>query len=322
MLGKYYISAYATSPSFHTWNPDLEKEYFQEIGSNNNVIGIEHPFSLNSEKYSLEWLSKNIPSNWSIIITMLPSLMQASKEDPYFGIASMVENSREKALYLVEKINQFTEELEHTFKRNIVKAIHLHTSPKNINNELRGCKQSLQKSLNEIKKMKWGNIELNIEHCDALIPGQSSEKGFLSLEDEINVAHEVGGYGIVLNWGRSAIEARSAKGPLRHIKMAIQKNLLRGFFFSGCSDNPLSDYGQWKDTHMPPQKILDSEALRDDSLLGYTEIKESLSLLKQYSSQIYYGVKVLDPSSDNNLKKKISLNIDTLNAIEKVSLDI
>ena len=60
-----------------------------------------------------------------------------------------------------------------------------------------------------MKGLEWGNVQLNLEHCDAYIPGQKAQKGFLLLEDEVEILNEVGGYGLILNWARSAIE-----GPL------------------------------------------------------------------------------------------------------------
>jgi len=59
------------------------------------------------------------------------------------------------------------------------------------------------------------------------------------------------GVGIVVNWGRSVLEARSAEGALQHIALARQHGLLAGLMFSGASgqDTP---YGAWRDSHMPP----------------------------------------------------------------------
>ena len=121
------------------------------------------------------------------------------------------------------------------------------------------------------------------------------------------------GYGLVLNWGRSAIESRSALGPLTHIKRAKEANLLKGFFFSGCTDKADSAYGSWKDSHMPPKNDIESNYLSADSLLSHDEIANTFSLLETES---YLGVKVLDPSIIKTLNQSIGLTIDTLKALE------
>lgn len=320
MINQYYISAYATSPSFHSWEPEMEAEYFRQLRGDGRICGIEHPLFLNMEKYPMDWLLKNIPDQWNMVVTVLPALMQSSKNNPYFGLASVDESSRSCAVSLVEKGCDYIRLLENKFKREIVKAIHIHSSPKSEMFNVRGSKEAFYKSLKEIRKINL-HVKINIEHCDAFMLGKNSEKGYLTIDDELDVIGEVGGYGMILNWGRSAIETYSKVGPLSHIEQAMCEKMLEGFFFSGCSNEASSDYGQWKDTHMPPQNIIGSKYLRNDSLLGYEEIKNVMSLLRKYGKDIYYGIKVLDPSDTNLIENKVGLNIDTINVIDKVMLE-
>lgn len=318
MHRKYYVSAYATSPSFHKWDSKIEKNYFSYLSNKPEIVGIEHPFLVNSEKYSSAWLLDNIPSHWNLIITALPALMQAAKLNSYFGIASVIEQERCKAMLLIEQINHYALNLNRLFGRKIVKAIHLHSSPQSCDGEIRGNKLAFKKSLNEISQMDWESTDLNIEHCDAYIPYQISEKGFLTLEDELEAMDGMEGYGIVLNWGRSAIEGRSSRAPIKHLHAAIDKRRLKGFVFSGCTNKIENSYGFWKDTHMPPKNFINGRYLDNNSLLGATEIMDVMELLDDHKLHIYFGIKVYDPINDGDFYKKVGLNIETIDAIESV----
>jgi hypothetical protein len=253
---QYFVAAYPASPtatpaSSH-WNPLIERQYFQALIDRAEVIGIEHPFYMASEKYNLDWLLETIPSHWSMMLTLLPTFMMAAKTNPYLGLASTREQDRSLAVKIMEQAAAYVAQLSQAFGRQIVKAIHFHSLPKNEAAGFRGHQEAFKKSLIEIKTLDWQGAALNLEHCDAYIPGQPAEKGFLSLEDEIEALDEIGGFGLVLNWARSAIEGRSTATPLAQLKLAKAANLLKGFFFSGCTDDPRNAYGAWKDTHMPP----------------------------------------------------------------------
>ncbi len=138
-----------------------------------------------------------------------------------------------------------------------------------------------------------------------LIPNQRADKGFLSLHDEIDVVQAVGNIGIVLNWGRSAIELRSAEGPLKHINLVMPHNLLKGFVFSGCTDNQNSPYGAWRDIHIPPKNFINSQYLRNESLLGKKEINQVLTLIS--NQDIYLGIKVLDASLTRDIMALVKI---------------
>ena len=110
-----------------------------------------------------------------------------------------------------------------------------------------------------------------IEHCDTLIEGQTPAKGFLSLQQEIDVltavnAEQNSNLGITINWGRSVIETRSADGALVHIQQAKQAGLLAGLMFSGASGAETA-YGAWRDIHMPHAKSSSESKGADGSLM-------------------------------------------------------
>ncbi len=314
----YFVSAYATSPSSQAWEPELESQYFLELKKSPKILGIEHPFSLNEDKYPLPWLLENIPQHWSFTITTLPYFMNIT--DPFVGLASTQEEGRAQAVALMQQVCDYVAKLNQAFNRPLVKAVHLHSFPNNDQNNKRSHKEALITSLKEIKSMGWGQTQLNLEHCDAYVSTHAAEKGFLPLEDEIEALKAVHGYGIILNWARSAIEGHSSSTPLQHIEMAIKSGLLQGFFFSGCTDNKNNEYGYWKDTHMPPKNFIHGEYLQDDSLLGKDEITQSLRALSGCNNPLYMGVKVHDPSHFRVMAKRVGLNLETIHAVNSITL--
>lgn len=316
MSNMYYVSAYATSPSFDQWNPVVESQYFYELAKKPEIVGIEHPYFLQSEKYSMNWLKDNIPNHWSITLTTLPTFMTLAKNNPFLGLASTQEKERNLAVEVMHKCSDYVRSLNQLFGRNIVRAVHFHSLPGSDRHTIRGNKLAFKKSLYDIQALNWSGAQLNLEHCDAYMPNQTPEKGCLLLEEEIELLTEIRGFGLILNWGRSAIENRSVLGPLSHIHMAKASNLLKGFFFSGCTDIPDSHYGAWKDTHMPPNHVVSNRHLIQESLLGQDEISKTFALLER---DHYLGVKVLNPSQKKTLEKSIGLNFDTIDALEFVS---
>ena len=112
-------------------------------------------------------------------------------------------------------------------------------------------------SLTELADLDWGGAQLWIEHCDAFVEGQAPQKGYLTLDQEIEVLEQLkaarsdAGWGLVINWARSAIEGRSAQTPLEHIKAAKASGWLRHVGFSSTSDVPTAFGVAWVDAHLP-----------------------------------------------------------------------
>ncbi|HLB34676.1 MAG: hypothetical protein A3F67_10615 [Verrucomicrobia bacterium RIFCSPHIGHO2_12_FULL_41_10] len=107
-----------------------------------------------------------------------------------------------------------------------------------------------------------------------------------------------------LNWGRSAIETYSVDGPLQHVRQALAHRLLRGFVFSGCTADPESLYGAWKDRHAPPRSLC------SESLLGEKEIEGVFNLIQ--SEELYLGIKVSNRFLPFDIKQSIALNLETI----------
>lgn len=314
-LRRFYVSAYATSPSFHQWNAVLEAQYFSALADCPRVAGIEHPFFDDSgAHYPLDWLVDHLPAHWTLTLTMLPGLMRQARAEPRFGLAAAHAPSRAAALHMLERAREFIAALHARLGRPVVRAIHLQSAPANAHGTPRGEVAALEESLRELQGWQWGATQLLLEHCDSLVDGQTPEKGFLGLDDEIGLARSLQ-IGILLNWARSAIETRTPTGPLVHLAQARAAGVLQGLAFSGCAAQTCADYGTWRDTHMPAAPIIASPWLHRDSLLGADEIRTALDQADAVPGDVMLGIKVLDPHPAPDLERKLRLNLDTLAAI-------
>jgi hypothetical protein len=310
----YFISAYATSQVLHQWDEVAETAYFRALAADPRVIGLEIPYLKDHTLYPIEWLTRNIPNHWTLRLTSLPAVMQLAHSHPKAGLASISESDRKMGVELVEKVQSYAEELQQAFQRSVVCSITLYSSPQSSAASPQGDKEALQRSLLEIQKKKKGSIVLHLEHCDTSVAHCSFEKGFLSLEEEIEVLQAVGGIGLVLNWGRSAIETHSVHQPLQHLQRALASQLLQGFVFSGCTADPESLYGAWKDRHAPPSPLC------RESLLGIREVAEVFSLIQEQQQQqeCYLGIKVSNRLMPFDIDRSIALNLGTIDLIDSV----
>jgi len=305
---KYIVGAYATAPSTVTWDKNLESQYYQQLKASHNIQGIEHPFVGKLHPFDDDWFLENIDNNWQFIFTSIPGVMGNLAKNPHFGIASTNENGRQAALEFYQQARQAILKLNQHLGIQAVSYIKIHTAPK-ISAKVSSSTQSLKASLKTMLSWDWYGAKLIIEHCDAFIPEQSAEKGFLNLADEIATVLSVNNelncdIGISINWGRSAIETRSAKGPIEHIKMAYQSKLLKGIIFSGASDEE-TPYGQWRDSHMPPASAFNIPHFATGSLLTIEQIEKSLQQC--------------DCDKLDFIGAKISLNPNKATVLERIS---
>ena len=319
----YFVGAYASSPNVGGWDQSLEKEYYDQLKALGNVKGLEHPFVGQLHPNDDEWFLNNLDSDWDLMFTCVPGIMGNIGKNPHFGIASENEEGRleaivfmKKACDAIAKVNAFT-------GKQTVKAIEIQTSPNR--SVASASSHALKKSLETMLTWDWQGAQIVIEHCDAYVEGQKPAKGFLSIEDEIQVLSELNDalgdkqptLGIVVNWGRSAIETRSIEGPVEHIKKAKQKGVLAGVMFSGASDKD-SAYGVWSDTHMPPSlDVVDAKSERA-SLLTETEIQRCLeSAGGKMTPPSIVGVKIGIRPREASLMERVTYNKDALAALDR-----
>lgn len=315
MIQKYFISAYASSGVLSNWNEEAETYFFQGLAEDPLVQGIEIPIVLEGTAYPTEWLCKRVPGQWQLHLTTLPAMMMMAQQDPCAGFASTHEEGRERALTFIKKTRSYAEELEQRLGRPAVSAVTLYSSPPPHLGMPCASKEALWRSLQEVRAMNWGTLALNLEHCDAFTKEHSADKGFLSLEEEIDVLREVGDIGLVLNWARSAIEKRSTTGALQHLQEALSHQLLRGMIFSGCTSSLTNPYGKWKDSHMPPSGLPSGDLVLEESLLGKKELVEVLKLLTNHS--LFLGIKISNRLQPFHIKRSLTWNLETISLLEE-----
>jgi hypothetical protein len=250
----YYIGAYAASPNSTGWDPELEARYYARLRALPNIKGLEHPFLGSLHPHDDAWFVRHIDPNWRFVFTCIPGVMAAMANNPQVGLASDDAPGREAALAFVRRARDAIAALNAACGRRVVDAIEIQSAP----DQTRAASSvaAFTTSLAELVQWDWQGARVVIEHCDAHVPGQVASKGFLSLADEIAAIEATNtrygsDVGVVVNWGRSVLEARSAEGALQHIQLAKQHGVLAGLMFSGASgqDTP---YGAWRDSHMPP----------------------------------------------------------------------
>ncbi len=244
---KYVVGAYPASPAHKLWNPAQEKQLFELLSSDERVSALEIPWLGSIHPHDDSWLINNFPRNLKAVITSIPFVMSKVGKDANYGLASSDENGRSEALADVKKVLAAVDEFNDSAGQSMVSAVEIHTAPRRV-----GDVDALAKSLEEIASWNWSETQIVIEHCDAWVDGQSPEKGFLKLEDEISAIQLTSApIGIFINWGRSAIELRDAGRVVEHIELAKSSGHLAGLIFSGAATVE-TDFGYpWIDAHLP-----------------------------------------------------------------------
>ncbi|MFI5349802.1 MAG: DUF4862 family protein [Elusimicrobiota bacterium] len=278
-----FVSAYAAAPPASPWDRVAEGALFDGLAGM-DLAGLELPFYGRLHAHDDAWLVAQLRPGWRYILTLLPGTMNRLKDDPRFGLASDDAGGRRRALDFAETARLAVERLNGHFSAKVVAAVTLHSAPRPTGNGAGSSPENFSDSLSELRARDWDSAELLVEHCDAAVPEHAPDKGFLRLEDECAALKLSSGPAparILINWGRSAIEARSAEGPREHIRRARESGRLAGLFFSGATPTH-PDYGAWKDSHAPfsascPASILTpaeaKTAVKEAGQLSYLGLK-------------------------------------------------
>lgn len=263
---KLHVSSYAASSPLEPWDRAAEAGLFAAF-ARWDLAGLELPFYGRLHRHDDAWLIGRLRPEWRFILTLAPGTMDRLKDNKHFGLASADQDGRERALEFTQSACRAVDLLHKNLGRPAVVAVNLHSAPRLGGTGAQSSLEAFADSLTRLRRMDWHGAELLVEHCDAARPGQAADKGFLSLEDEcaaIQFSEGPTRARVMINWARSAIEKRSADGPLEHVRRAKQARLLGGLFFSGCTrEHP--EYGAWKDLHAPfstscPASLLTPEA--------------------------------------------------------------
>lgn len=262
---KIHIGAYAAAAAL-----DQAAEAALYAGlADMDVAGLEQPFFGALHRSDESWLISQIRPDWTIVLTTLPGTMDKLNDDKHFGLASADPDGRKRALDYMESARLSVEKIHGALGRRAVLAVMVHSAPRLGGSGAKSSLEGFADSLTALRGRDWQGARLLVEHCDAAVPGQPPDKGFLRIEDDVMAAKLSGGktpIGLAINWGRSAVETRSAEGPLEHIRRAVQSDLLGALFFSGVTPaHP--EYGEWRDSHAPfstkcPQSLLTPAAAK------------------------------------------------------------
>jgi len=302
----YFVGAYAASPNTTGWDPELEARYYERLRALPGIKGLEHPFLGQLHPHDDAWFVQHIDANWRFVFTCIPGVMAAMAKNPHVGLASDDAPGREEALAFVRKARDAIAALNAACGRRVVDAIEIHSAPDQ--SRASSSVAALTASLATLVQWDWQGTRLVLEHCDAHVPGQVASKGFLSLADEIAAIETTNtrygsDVGILVNWGRSVLEARSAEGALQHIALAKQHGLLAGLMFSGASgqDTP---YGAWRDSHMPPAPAAAGGIGAEGSLLTEAALQACLRASGGRQLPILglkIGIRLTDASLDERM---------------------
>lgn len=261
---KIFVGAYAASKGL---DPDGESALYDGLAAL-DVAGLEQPFAGTLHRDE-GWLMARIRPEWSLVLTTLPGTMDRLAGDKHFGLASADEDGRRRAVDFIEGARLAVERIHRALGRRAVRAVMVHSAPRLGGSGARSSVGGLSDSLSDLRARDWDGASLLVEHCDAAAPGRAPDKGFLRVEDDVlavKLSHGATPSGLAVNWGRSALETRSAEGPLEHLRRAAQADLLGALFFSGATPaHP--EYGEWRDSHAPfstscPESLLTPDAAR------------------------------------------------------------
>ena len=326
-LGKYIVGAYATSPNLFTWDENSELNYFDGLKKLQSIRGLELPFWGESlHPFDDQWLLSNLDPKWENVLTCVPGTMKSLETDPHFGLASVSDDSRNKAIRFYRTAFNCINNLKNNFGNKSVITIFITSSPIINKEQINAEKEAFILSLIELASWDWGNTRVIVEHCDAYNEKNTKpKKGFLSIDDEIKAVKQINdqcntNFGIVINWGRSVIEHRNINGPLAHINSVKSNNLLAGIMFSGTTDKNNNLYGAWSDLHMPPATFSDYRYFEPESLMTYENIKNTLALC-DLNSLDFLGVKLLAMPKESSVEKRISINKDSIGLLDRAIIE-
>jgi hypothetical protein len=282
---RHIAGAYPAAP-LELSDRHAQAAFLRRLAESPHVEGLELPY-LDQTSVGERWPLDLMPDRWEHVVTAAPATAVRSRAEPRFGLASTDEDGRHDAVGVAHGVRDAVERLVQRAGRPTVIAVEVHSAP-----PANGSAGQLARSLIELADWDWSGARLVIEHCDAVAGPHPPEKGYLSLEAEIEAVtavneHTGAGMGVAVNWGRSVIEARSPQGATEHVARAAGTPLLSGIVFSGVAATPIGAVPAWADAHLPPRP------LEPASLLGEAEIRQTLAHAGPALADLdYLGVKV------------------------------
>lgn len=316
------LGAYALTPGPDAHEGKAEREFYTGLATL-DIDVLEFPYLPDNTNFSSEWIAQFLKPEWDLLVTCIPFTMTQLGQRPEYGLASNDHDARQAALADLAVVRDLAQRLAEESGRPRVSAIAVHSAP----GPAAGSEQALAESLAEMLTWDLAGAEIVLEHCDALVAEQPAEKGFLTIEEEISAiqaalaaddGHSSTRLGLGINWGRSAIEGRSATTPATHIRTAAEAGLLRSIIFSGAAGTQTSWGPAWSDSHIPARG--DDPALNasSPSLLGLAQIQAALHAAGD-ADLGYVGAKVTAQPAGAGLRSRLALARASLEQIASVT---
>ena len=319
---KFIVGAYVTAPSLGIEDKIKEREFYRELSDSiPEIKGLEIPFwGEDIHLFGYEFLLALMQPDWDNVLSCIPGTMSALANMPTFGLASVDEVGRTAAIEMHKRANQMLHKINDYFGKKSIFSVQLATAPSIPVNGVSSSMDAFLSSMDELLSWDWAGAKIVIEHCDAAIGEQPFVKGFLTIEEEIEVLQQLSNQqnvGMLINWGRSAIEGRSSTKPLDHLQLVSENNLLSGLIFSGVSANdPL--YGSWADNHMPFSKSYNVKHYEKNSLLSQEVITRTLEIL-DFTKLDYLGIKLLAmPINTSRVERRVGVNKDAITILNTI----
>ena len=239
----FLIGAYASTSGDLPW----QEEYYDLLAQEPWIGGLEIPFFGEGLREDARWFAQQMrPVYATNVLTPIPGVMQHIG-DTSWGIASPDADGRADALRFLQRAVDVIRKMNDLTGRQFFSFLSLHTAPQE-----KCSAEALKRSLDELLTWDLDGAALTIEHCDAWTSAHPVEKGFLHLKDELATIDALGAEHLYasINWGRDAIEGRSADLPLEHIKEVAASGHLGGMILSGAHSQKIGEWEPWIDAHV------------------------------------------------------------------------
>ncbi|NMR18742.1 DUF4862 family protein [Cellulomonas fimi] len=295
------------------------------------IGGLELPLAL-EDAPSLEpaWSARNLRPEWDLLLTCVPVVMRRLGADAAYGLSSTDDDGRRRALADVARARDLAHRLADEHGRASVVAIQVHSAP----GPQGGSREALERSLGELLTWDLLGADLLLEHVDAPVAGRDPVKGFLRLDDEIAALASASGgrpvdavdaaggstaLGVSINWGRSAIEGRSAHTPVEHVAAAVDAGLLGAVVLSGATDVKTPWGPVWDDAHIPPCGDDPALAASSASLLGPDETAATLAAARAGGNDPFVAVKIAVRPMDADVVTRLAVARAALAQVTRVA---
>jgi hypothetical protein len=233
--------------------------------------GLEIPWNGSFLPFDLAGLVAGSLPPGDVVLTTIPGTVAAGSKDSEYGLASPSVGGCQRAIDELSRVRDAVRRVHDAAGARTITGIELHSAP----GGGYATRDSLARSLATVASWDWDGAELLLEHADAWTTEHAPAKGYLRLDDELVVLAAGLPIGLVVNWGRSAIELRDPDRVTEHLHQARDAGVLRTVMFSGVSDEPTRYGPAWSDQHLPFQGVdIDSEPL---SLLTEHRITDALA---------------------------------------------